>query len=364
MKKDNDVEVVVVDEAEIPNIVTSQFSSLQELSNKYEDALTKAKSAKEAAETAHEKSAGLFKKKEAIEALQDAQLDTAEALISMTDVQKLTLEYQEKITQITQYLFGLGISNIAANRSVVRQLELKLKGASKEELSELARQELLNVVKQLKAQEDIMEKQSKLSSKVHDHDKRIKEQEKKGFDLGDRIDEAEDSIKRNDTKHSEHEARQDQKLKKHDELLAKHERKDAEHDELLDKGKKKDEEQDRRLAEQVEKDAEHDRKFLAQEEKDAEHDRKFLAQEEKDVEHDRKLAEQVAKDEEHDRLLEEGKKRDLEQDKIIGTLRDQINELENKLESVEQDKFNKKWGYISLFVGIVGLILSVIQFVL
>lgn len=336
MKKDNDVEVVVVDEAEIPNIVTSQFSSLQELSNKYEDALTKAKSAKEAAETAHEKSAGLFKKKEAIEALQDAQLDTAEALISMTDVQKLTLEYQEKITQITQYLFGLGVSNIAANRSVVRQLELKLKGASKEELSELARQELLNVVKQLKAQEDIMEKQSKLSSKVHDHDKRIKEQEKKGFDLGDRIDEAEDSIKRNDTKHSEHEARQDQKLKKHDELLAKHERKDAEHD----------------------------RKFLAQEEKDAEHDRKFLAQEEKDVEHDRKLAEQVAKDEEHDRLLEEGKKRDLEQDKIIGTLRDQINELENKLESVEQDKFNKKWGYISLFVGIVGLILSVIQFVL
>jgi chromosome segregation ATPase len=254
----------------------------------------------------------------------------------MTDVQKLTLEYQEKITQITQYLFGLGVSNIAANRSVVRQLELKLKGASKEELSELARQELLNVVKQLKAQEDIMEKQSKLSSKVHDHDKRIKEQEKKGFDLGDRIDEAEDSIKRNDTKHSEHEARQDQKLKKHDELLAKHERKDVEHDDLLDKGKKKDEDQDRRLAEQVEKDSEHDRK----------------------------LAEQVAKDEEHDRLLEEGKKRDLEQDKIIGTLRDQINELENKLESVEQDKFNKKWGYISLFVGIVGLILSVIQFVL
>ena len=118
------------------------------------------------------------------------------------------------------------------------------------------------------------------------------------------------------------------------------------------------------MAEQVEKDSEHDRKFLAQEEKDAEHDRKFLAQEEKDVEHDRKLAEQVAKDEEQDRILEEGKKRDLEQDKIIGTLRDQINELENKLESVEQDKFNKKWGYISLFVGIVGLILSVIQFVL
>ena len=378
MNKNNNVEVFVVDEKEIPSIVTSQFSNLQKLTNKYEEALTKANSAKESAEIAHEKSAGLFEKKEAIKALQDAQLNTAEALIVMNDVQKLTLEYQEKITQITQYLFGLGVSNIAANRSVVRQLELKLKGASKEELSDLARQELLNVVKQLKAQEDIMEKQSKLSSKVQDHDKKIKEQEKMGFDLGDRIDVAEDSIKKNDTKHSEHEARQDQKLRKHDEILAKHERKDSEQDDLLDKGQKKDAEHDRRLdeqaakdaehdrrlAEQAAKDAEHDRKFQAQEEKDAEHDRKLMAQEEKDAEHDRKLAEQVAKDEEHDRLLEEGKKRDLEQDKIIGTLRDQINELENKLESVEQDKYNKKWGYISLFVGIVALILSVIQFVL
>ena len=350
MKKNNEVEVVVVNETDIPSIVTSQFSNLQELSNKYEHALIKAKSAKESAELAHGKSAGFFKKKEAIEALQDAQLDTADALISMTDVQKLTLEYQEKITQITQYLFGLGVSNIAANRSVVRQLELKLKGASKEELSELARQELLTVVKQLKAQEDIMEKQSKLSSKVQDHDKRIKEQEKKGFDLGDRIDVAEDSIKKNETKHSEHEARQDQKLKKHDEILAKHERKDAEHDDLLDKGQKKDAEHDQRLAEQVAK--------------DAEHDRKFQAQEEKDEEHDRKLAEQAAKDEEHDSLIEENQKRNLEQDEIIEVLKNQIRELESKVEDVERAKFNRKWGYVSLIVAIIGLAISLIQFVL
>ncbi len=364
MNKNNNVEVVVVDEKEIPGIVTSQFLNLQKLTNKYEEALTKANSAKESAEIAHEKSAGLLKKKEAIEALQGAQLDTADALIAMTDVQKLTLEYQEKITQITQYLFGLGVSNIAANRSVVRQLELKLKGASKEELSELARQELLNVVKQLKAQEDIMEKQSKLSSKVKDHDKKIKEQEKMGFELGDRIDVAEDSIKKNDTKHSEHEARQDQKLRKHDEILAKHERKDSEHDDLLDKGQKKDAEHDRRLAEQAAKDVEHDRKFQAQEEKDAEHDRKLMVQEEKDVEHDRKFAEQVAKDAEHDRLLEESKKRDLDQDEKIEALKSQVNILEHKLKDIEQEKLNRKWGYVSFVIAIIGLILSLIQFVL
>ena len=59
-----------------------------------------------------------------------------------------------EITEI--YLFGLGVSNLAMNRSVVRGVEMRLKGASEEELDELARQEILGVVRQLKAQEDIM----------------------------------------------------------------------------------------------------------------------------------------------------------------------------------------------------------------
>ena len=70
----------------------------------------------------------------------------------------MSFEYQKKLGEITKYLFGLGVTNIAMNRSVVRELELKLQGASAEELDEFARRELLGVVKQLKAQEDIMKK--------------------------------------------------------------------------------------------------------------------------------------------------------------------------------------------------------------
>lgn len=69
----------------------------------------------------------------------------------------------------------------------MRELELKLKGASEEELDELARREIISVVKQLKAQEDIMKKQSDLSDKVRIHESRINELTDKHTEHTDRI---------------------------------------------------------------------------------------------------------------------------------------------------------------------------------
>ncbi len=59
---DNEYEVVVVDEKEIPEIVTSQFAQLEELETKVKKAIDMADKAKSSAETAHNKSAGLVKK--------------------------------------------------------------------------------------------------------------------------------------------------------------------------------------------------------------------------------------------------------------------------------------------------------------
>lgn len=350
MKKSKDrIEVVVVDEEEIPDIVTTQFNKLHELSAKYDEALEKAEVAKESAENANKESAGFLHKKDAIEALQKSQLDTAEAVIQMTDVQRLTLEYQEEITKITQYLFSLGVSNIAANRSVVRQLKMKLEGASEEELSELARQEILNVVRQLKAQEDILEKQTVLSSKVRDHEKRLKQQENKSFDLDDRIDSTDTTIKENEKKHLAREARQDKALKEHNRKIEERIAKDEEHD--------------HKIEEQVAKDKEHDRRIEERVAKDEEQDRRIEEQVTKDKEHDRRLDEQVAKDKEHDRILEERVKRDLEHDAAIAKLNHRIKELEQSVVDVKRQSFNKYLGMISFVMAAVGLILAIVQFI-
>ena len=168
--ENTDIVSVEASASQVPSIIQEQFNGLKVLKQNVSEATKKAEAAKDSAKSAKEKSAGLFHKREAIESLQEATVDLADAQISAAQAQQVSFEYQQKIAEITKYLFALGVSNIAMNRSVVRELEFKLKGASEEELDEFARQEIIAVVKQLKAQEDIMKKQSDLTEKVKAHE--------------------------------------------------------------------------------------------------------------------------------------------------------------------------------------------------
>ncbi len=102
----------------------------------------------------------------AIEKLQNAVISTAKALEESSDAHKKTFEYQKRLTNISYGLFRLGATNIAHNRSLVREIELRLKGASEKEISELARNELVRVVTQLKEQEDLQKKLARLNDEI------------------------------------------------------------------------------------------------------------------------------------------------------------------------------------------------------
>jgi hypothetical protein len=166
-------------EENLPEIIQGQISKLNDLDMSVKKAMNSATLAKDSAENAKNKSAGFGKKKVAIEELQAAGIDMAEAVQLGAEAQRISFEFQTKLAKITKYLFGLGVSNIASNRYVVRELEMKLKGATKEELSELARQELISVVKQLKEQEDILRKQENFSKALKKFDDRLIAQFKK-----------------------------------------------------------------------------------------------------------------------------------------------------------------------------------------
>lgn len=141
-----------------------------------EQAKDRAQKAKSAADEASKKSAGFGKKKKAIEALQAAQKE--QSLATETNTQAITkiAMLQERIIEATKALFALGISNVAANRSVYRQLELKMKGASEQELSDFARGEVMAVMQQLNEQQDMMARHNKLSEKVHEQNDLLKNQ--------------------------------------------------------------------------------------------------------------------------------------------------------------------------------------------
>lgn len=169
----NVLSIPIVDESQLPSIIAEQMDKLKEVEENINKAVNTALEAKQKAENA-KVSAGFFKKKQAIELLQDAAQGLAEAQISATDAQKILFEYQKELTKITKYLFGLGISNISTNRIIVKELQQKLQGASDEEISEMAKQELISIVTQLKAQEDVYNRLDNLSENCKDHEKRIK----------------------------------------------------------------------------------------------------------------------------------------------------------------------------------------------
>ena len=163
---------------QLPTIIGNTFKHISEVDRKISNAVSRANEAKKLADEASQKNAGwsLFgsDKKEAIEALQSAAISQANALSDSVDANKELFNNQKKMSEALRYLFGLGVANMAANRTVVRELELKLKNASQEELSELARQEITNVILQLRAQED-------MQYKLENHD-RILREHKGGID--------------------------------------------------------------------------------------------------------------------------------------------------------------------------------------
>ena len=157
---------------QLPAVIGNTFKHISEVDRKISNAVSRAEEAKKLADEASQKNAGWSffgsDKKEAIEALQSAAISQANALSDSVDANKELFNNQKKMSEALRYLFGLGVANIAANRTVVRELELKLKNASQEELSELARQEITNVILQLRAQED-------MQYKLENHDRILRE---------------------------------------------------------------------------------------------------------------------------------------------------------------------------------------------
>lgn len=158
-------------EEALSDLITTRIDALNDLEKHIIEAEEAAETAVKEANNVKEgiKSGIIWKsldKDKAIKKLQNAAIITAKALEESSDAHKKTFEYQKRLTNITYSLFRLGVSNIATNRSLVREIELRLKGASEKEISNLARNELVRVITQLKEQEDLQKKLARLKDEV------------------------------------------------------------------------------------------------------------------------------------------------------------------------------------------------------
>ena len=170
--ENNQFEITAVSLENLPEVISNTFQDISVIDKKIQLAKEKAEEVKGLAIVASKKEAGwsLFghAKREAIEALQESNL-------GLVDANKQIFDNQQKLAQGMKFLFVLGVSNIAANRTVVQELEMKLRQASREELSELARQEIANIIQQLRAQEDLYNKIARVEGNVRELDCKIEQ---------------------------------------------------------------------------------------------------------------------------------------------------------------------------------------------
>ncbi len=186
----------------LPEVIQNQLSKLNELDAKVNSAIISAEEAEAEMEKASRMKTGLFQKQAAIERLQTAGIMLAKAVQAGTEAQKISFEFQKKISEVTKFLFHFGAGNIAANRIIVRALEMHLKGASENEISNLAQQELSKVLKQLKAQEDLHIRQETIINRLKEHDKTIR-------DLNDKVEQDSKTLKLHETALATHEVKID-----------------------------------------------------------------------------------------------------------------------------------------------------------
>ena len=170
-------QIILEEELDTPfENLKNQSKKLKNIKEQIEKTLKKAEIAKEnvrEAGTDEERSfwdkANPFSKsstKILIDKIQEATYNLSEVIINLTENQTIFWDYLKTLSEITRFLFDLGIANITINNMVVKYLEKKLSDASKEELDDLAREELENVVKRLKKQQEIESKYEEFKTEI------------------------------------------------------------------------------------------------------------------------------------------------------------------------------------------------------
>lgn len=157
---------IIFNPSDLPSIISGQVQALSELGKKVQKCRNAAEKAKESADEAlkhHVRWFGMVGKKEAIEYLQKSAIEMSKSQIESVEAIKAGFEYQQKMAALAQCLVNLGLLGIEQNKETVRVLESKLRFASLRGINKVAKQEIQQVIKELKSQRDL---QCKVDEKI------------------------------------------------------------------------------------------------------------------------------------------------------------------------------------------------------
>lgn len=183
MEKEEKLDILNIPESEVPAVINEKFSQLAKIKNEVQYLQSSSIEIKNNAVVAKNKKVGLFNKKNVIKDLQTLTVDISNNQVANAEITNKILIYQQKTAEIMKFLLGLGVTNLATNRAVVKQLKDRLASAQDGSIDEYEEKEILSVLRQLKAQEDILEKQERMGERFNELNDKICKIEKDNASL-------------------------------------------------------------------------------------------------------------------------------------------------------------------------------------
>ena len=288
----------------------------------------------------------------------DSQIALAEVQQRAAEAQELTFDLQKKLAGTTAMMIQFSVANIATSRLIVRELEARLNGASKEKLSDLARKELEAVICQIKMQQDVMSRQDQLTDTVREIDGRVAKQLEADAIRDEAIETQIKKGTQRDLQILEHE----RGLKSHQRTLVAHQQKSAEQEKLIAQEVIKNKEQDIRLDGFDEHNAQQDSLIAASAAKNDEQDARLARIDEHNLQQDLMIAEIVAKNEKRDSKLIAMDATNTKQDKLIQEQMAVVENLRLQIEALKSKNNNKAFLYITAVIAAATLVLSILHF--
>ena len=213
-----EIENTNISEEELPTVISEQFKTIIEIDKKIQDASEKCEEAKLIANQLI--LAKGMNQKDAINSTQDAVRAIAISQESLSEAQRVLFENQQRMAEAIRYLLMLGASSIVTCKTVISELEAKLKQASTEKLSTQSREDLIGLIKLLKDQESVLTKQERITEQVKLHGRELVEIHKVDEEQ-DETDRRHDAlIAENATKNNE----QDSEIARQQEIDNKHDK--------------------------------------------------------------------------------------------------------------------------------------------
>ena len=196
MEKDEKLDILNMPESEVPAVINEKFDQLAEIKNEIQDLQSSSIEIKNNALIVKNKKVGIFNKKNAIKDLQTLTVDISNNQVANAEITNKILMYQQKIAETMKFLLGLGVTNLATNRAVVKQLKDRLESAQDGSIDEYEEKEILSVLRQLKAQEDMLEKQKRIGEKINELKEKTCKIEKENISLTESLNIANYKIKK------------------------------------------------------------------------------------------------------------------------------------------------------------------------